>query len=188
MKAPSSLPLPSPCPSGLTGSVDQFNTKVVHGTRYAHWGSPLPPSPPLAPPPSSCLWVPLRFLMVDCLLYPCSVFSRQCQVFPYTPSSPSVSAPLSSLVVMHNIAHTQVGGACCHGKCMHGVPVMRKLNPIPPPPSLSPVTSSGSAGMVERLVQPPGSASGCTLLHCPTGEAAASTKVSGRGMLVSCPD
>ena len=46
--------------------------------------------------------------MVDCVGYPYLVFSRQCQVFPYSSPSPSFVAPFSSVVVLHNIARTQV--------------------------------------------------------------------------------
>jgi len=50
-----------------------------------------------------------RFAIVDCLTYPYTVFSRQCQIYPYNLATPSLAAPLSSAVVLHQIAQTQVG-------------------------------------------------------------------------------
>lgn len=46
--------------------------------------------------------------MVDCVGYPYLVFSRQCQVFPYCTPTASVIAPFSTIVVLHNIARSQV--------------------------------------------------------------------------------
>jgi len=46
---------------------------------------------------------------VDCLAYPYIVFSRQCQIYPYNLATPTLAAPLSSAVVLHQIAQTQVG-------------------------------------------------------------------------------
>lgn len=51
---------------------------------------------------------PPRFIMVDCVGYPYLVFSRQCQVYPYNSPTPSLASPFSTMVVLHNIAHTQV--------------------------------------------------------------------------------
>ena len=47
-------------------------------------------------------------LIVDCLAYPYTVFSRQCQVFPYNAATLNLSAPFSTTIVMHHIAQTQV--------------------------------------------------------------------------------
>jgi hypothetical protein len=62
------------------GSVEQFRDRVV--------------------------WVS-KIVMVDCVGYPYLVFSRQCQVFPYSTPSVSVIAPFSSIVILHNIARSQ---------------------------------------------------------------------------------
>ena len=49
-----------------------------------------------------------RFVIVDCVTYPHAVFSHQCQVFPYNLATPTLTTPLSSAVVLYQIAQTQV--------------------------------------------------------------------------------
>ena len=51
-----------------------------------------------------------RFVIVDCVTYPHAVFSHQCQVYPYNLATPTLTTPLSSAVVLYQIAQTQVGG------------------------------------------------------------------------------
>ena len=51
-----------------------------------------------------------RFVIVDCVTYPHAVFSHQCQVFPYNLATPTLTTPLSSAVVLYQIAQTQVSG------------------------------------------------------------------------------
>ena len=58
-------------------------------------------------------WVSIticRFVIVDCVTYPHAVFSHQCQVFPYNLATPTLTTPLSSAVVLYQIAQTQVSG------------------------------------------------------------------------------
>ena len=74
--------------------------------------------------------------MVDCVGYPYLVFSRQCQVYPYSSPSPSFVAPFSSIVVLHNIARVQVHISMSH-TAIHSFSH----------------SHAGYAGMVEGVVQ-----------------------------------
>ena len=54
------------------------------------------------------VFLSLRFVIVDCVGYPYTVFCRQCQVYPYNLATPTLGAPFSTTVVLHHIAQTQV--------------------------------------------------------------------------------
>lgn len=78
--------------SAWGNSLEGFGARIVHGT---------------------------QFVVVECLCYPYTVFSRQCQAFPYSQAAFSLTAPLSSALVLHNMAHNQGVGALWRGWYSH---------------------------------------------------------------------